>query len=164
MQFRIRLNPMKLVVVIITLSFIGTRWHSSLLDALMFRASDCDTDHFRVRVRMNVFPWHAMRAERGRRSVAVPILVTSSLEWGGWSTPHSAALHQQRAPYPSYRTLGCPRAGVGGCGEENISCPHRGGALHKLGRDCRWVNESHGRMTWRGSVSRSPIGLQLWGA
>ena len=56
------------------MSFIDTRWHSSLLDARLFRASDCDTGHFRVRARMNVFPCNAMRAERGRRGVAVPIL------------------------------------------------------------------------------------------
>jgi hypothetical protein len=44
------------VMVIITLSFMDTRWHSGLLDARLFRASDCDSNHFRVRVRINVFP------------------------------------------------------------------------------------------------------------
>jgi len=64
------------------MSFIDTRWHSSLLDARLFRASDCDTNHFRVRARINVFPQHAMRAERGRRGVAVPILnLLAEMRW-----------------------------------------------------------------------------------
>ena len=38
------------------MSVTDARWHSSLLDARLFRACDCDTDHFQVRVRLHVFP------------------------------------------------------------------------------------------------------------
>jgi len=61
------MNVVVVVVVIITLimPFIDARWHSSLLDTQLFRAYDCDIDHFQVRVRINVFPYRAMRQRGG---------------------------------------------------------------------------------------------------
>jgi hypothetical protein len=43
------------MIVIIDRVSIDTKWHSSILGARFFRAIDCDTDHFRVRVKIEVF-------------------------------------------------------------------------------------------------------------